>query len=57
MIVKELKDKLNSFDPDKKIFIILPDDNPIDSGMDINDIFEMSGSKDETLNAVYLQTN
>lgn len=56
MTVAELVKKLNTFDPKKNVFIIFPDDNPLDSGSDIDNIFEISGSNKELENAVYLKT-
>lgn len=57
MTVAELTKKLNTFDPKKNVFIIFPDDNPLDSGSDIDNIFEISGSNKELENAVYLKTS
>lgn len=56
MTVAELKQKLDSFDPNKVVYVIMPDDNPLDNGVDIENIFEISGSNKDLENAVYLQT-
>lgn len=57
MTVAELKKKLDTFDPKKEVCILLAEDNPLDCGLDISNIFEISGSSKDIENAVYLQTS
>lgn len=54
MIVKELIERLNKFDPNKKVVVTTENENPIGGGLDIINIFEIAGSNTEEDNAVYL---
>lgn len=54
MKVKDLKEKLNDFDENKEVFILTRDDNPVGGGLDIEDIYEINGSRDLVNNAVYI---
>lgn len=54
MLVQELIDKLKEFDPNKPVFVLPPDENPIGGGSVIDDVFLVQGSNDESNNAVYL---
>ena len=45
MKVRELIDKLNEFDLDKEVLILLSDDNPLESGSVIEEVFEITGTK------------
>lgn len=57
MTVAELKAKLDDCDPKQRVFIVLPDDNPLTDGFDIEDVFEISSSTKPGVNAVYIQSN
>jgi len=57
MTVAELKAKLDDCDPKQHVFIMLPDDNPLTGGFDIEDVFEISSSTKPGVNAVYIQSN
>ena len=54
MIVKELIDTLKKMDPNHKVYILDKCENPIGGGVEIDDIYEISGSTDEANNAVYI---
>ena len=45
MKVKELISKLNELDLDKEVFILLNNDNPLESGFEIREIFEITGTE------------
>jgi len=57
MTVAELKAKLDDCDPKQHVFILLPDDNPLTDGFDIEDVLEISGSEKPGVNAVYILSN
>lgn len=57
MTVAELKAILDDCGPKQKVFIILPDDNPLTDGFDIEDVLNISVSKKPGVNAVYILTN
>lgn len=54
MVVKELIDRLKTMDQDKLIYCIDREDNPLDSGYEIVEIFSISGHSEEVNNAVYI---
>ena len=54
MIVKELIEKLKTFPEDKAVWLIYDDENPMEGGWDITDIFMIDGAKNEANNAVYI---
>jgi len=54
MKVHELIQKLNEFDSEKEVYILASDDNPINNGFEISDVFTINGSKDNINNAVYI---
>ncbi len=45
MKVSELIGKLNKFDLDKEVLILLNDDNPLESGSAIGEVFEITGTE------------
>ena len=54
MTVKELIEKLKTFPEDYKVYLMWDDDNPLEGGADIEDVFTVNGSKVECNNAVYI---
>ncbi len=45
MKVRELIDKLEKLDLDKEVLILLNDDNPLESGSYIEEVFEITGTE------------
>lgn len=54
MTVNELIEKLQTFDGEKKVYLIWDDENPLEGGSDIENVFTIKGSKNECNNAVYI---
>ena len=45
MKVRELIDKLKELDLNKEVLILLNDDNPLESGSAIGEVFEITGTE------------
>lgn len=45
MKVKELINKLEKFDPNKEVLILIDDENPLECGYSIGEVFEVTGTE------------
>lgn len=54
MTVKELIERLKEFPDDYAVYLMWDDDNPLEAGDTIEDVFAVNGSKIPENNAVYI---